>query len=216
MTFLMSEFINRLAFKDRYGPYLNMVKHILNLPGKPEAYFRELREFQSDWYKFDSGQDLAYAPPEEVPNLCGFSANAVTAGLRAILPKFLPSFVDFGHYDRNKTHQYHYWSTISHQGWRRYHGTIMFISATQGQFENKYQNRFVVDYPWRLKKYNLSYYVPRTPRVGSEDTTTVEEIALRNGIIPAIESIRKLDYSASKVDLLERHYRRLVEIIRSG
>ncbi len=71
----MREGLRHLLFKDRFNPHLNMVRHILNLPGKPEAFFNELSAFQRDWYAFNhGGADLAYAAPEDVPNMCGFAA----------------------------------------------------------------------------------------------------------------------------------------------
>ncbi len=56
----------------------------------------------------------------------------------------------------------------------------MFVLGTQGQFEPKYRDKFVVDYPWKLKDYHLSYYIPRElrgeTRAGSSDTESVEEL----------------------------------------
>lgn len=217
MNLFMGEGLNRLAFKVRYKPFLNMTREVLNYPPRREAYFDELRSFQADWYAFDhGGANIAYAAPEEVPNLCGLSANAITAGLRAIFPRFLRPEVVFGHYYGNEAFPYHYWSAIRYKRWFTWGRQIMIISATQGQFDPRYQNEFVVDYPWNLKNYNLSRYIPNRNRQGSQDTVSFEELAVNEGIIPAIKSIREQKFSAAKIELLERHYRRLVEIIREG
>lgn len=113
----------------------------------------------------------------QTPEMCGYSAPAITESFRRILGNDASAKTVYGHYARDSQRPYHYWTEIVVQGQK-------FVAcATYGQFDEQYRGRILFDRAENMGKYGLQEY-QANGRGTEVDENTVRTLQANNNNLP--------------------------------
>ncbi len=173
-------------------------KTVQNVPSELEISPKGEGEFYAALHRMEqliieeyASKMGSFAAPEEIPrpNMCGYTASAVTEHLRK---KGVTARTVYGHHVSGERVVYHYWTEAEVSG-RKY-----VVDATYGQF-NPDHNGEMMKYPVEdLPNYGLVEYKKGDPTRLEWDARTAERLEDNNGTLFTEEDIdegRRIIYS---------------------
>lgn len=114
----------------------------------------------------------------QTPEMCGYSASAMTDVIRKVSGNEASARTVYGHYTKDQQRPYHYWTEISVQG-QKY-----VLCATYGQFDGQYRGRVLFDQAENLGKYGLQEYTTGMAGGTKMDENTLRTLRANNNNLP--------------------------------